>query len=199
MSATLFALRTIEAEEEILKTYVDPTLPFSKRRQFLHMNHHFVCSCPSCCLSAANPEHELQSNANSARLQAWFSTHIKYAKWARDLCRSDDAVIVSHLEALALTEEEGLQGYQNLFVEELAKCYAILGDLDNFRLWAEKVVQLAQVEDVALRKEYLGYLEKPTRMKAWAWRAKQRAQVKSRPDPMIDLEPLSLYFEVVVD
>lgn len=108
-------------------------------------------------------------------------------------------MIVSHLEALALTEEEGLQGYQNLFVEELAKCYAILGDLDNFRLWAEKVVQLAQVEDVALRKEYLGYLEKPTRMKAWAWRAKQRAQVKSRPDPMIDLEPLSLYFEVVVD
>jgi len=163
------------------------------------MNHHFVCSCPSCCLSAANLAHELQSDANRAQLRDWFSIRPKYVKWAKDLCRSDDAVITSHLEALALTEEEGLQGYQALFVEELAKCYAILGDAVNFRLWAEKVVQLAQVEDVALQKEFLGYLEKPTRMKAWGWRTKQRAQVKIRPDPMIDMESLSMYIEAVAD
>jgi hypothetical protein len=115
------------------------------------------------------------SDNNRALLVKWIFTHPGYLKWSTDLCRPDDLVITSHLEALALIDKEGLQGLQSLFVEEIAMCYAILGDEVEFRRWGQRVVQLSRVEDPPLAAKFEEWLKDPPKIiKRWAWRKKQR-------------------------
>ena len=115
------------------------------------------------------------SDNNRALLLKWIFTHPGYLKWSTDLCRPDDLVINAHLEALALIDKEGLQGLQNLFTEEIAMCYAILGEEVEFRRWGQRVVQLSRVEDPPLAAKFEEWLENPPKkFKKWAWRKKQR-------------------------
>ena len=127
---------------------------------------------------ALSPEELIQvaaSDNNRAQLVKWIFTHPGYLKWSTDLCRPDDLVIAAHLEALALIDKEGLQGLQNLFTEEIAMCYAILGDEVEFQRWGQRVVQLSRVEDPPLAAKFEGWLEDPPKnFKRWAWRKKQR-------------------------
>ena len=197
LSASLYALRPIRTGEEILKTYIDPLLPRATRVAILLKNYRFTCDCPWCdvrhqpkssdkddaaTLSNENPAFnsvELSqiaaSDNNRALLVKWIFTHPGYLKWSTDLCRSDDLVITAHLEALALIDKEGLQGLQNLFTEEIAMCYAILGDEVEFQRWGQRVVQLSRVEDPPLAVKFEGWLEDPPKkFKRWAWRTKQR-------------------------
>ena len=115
------------------------------------------------------------SDNNRGLLVKWIFTHPGYFKWSTDLCRPDDLVINAHLEALALIDKEGLQGLQNLFTEEIAMCYAILGEEAEFRRWGQRVVQLSRVEDPPLAAKFEEWLEDPPKkIKRWAWRKKQR-------------------------
>ena len=115
------------------------------------------------------------SDNNRSLLVKWIFTHPGYLKWSTDLCRPDDLVITAHLEALALIDKEGLQGLQNLFTEEIAMCYAILGEEVEFRRWGQRVVQLSRVEDPPLAAKFEEWLEDPPKkFKRWAWRKKQR-------------------------
>ena len=115
------------------------------------------------------------SDNNRSLLVKWIFTHPGYLKWSTDLCRPDDLVITAHLEALALIDKEGLQGLQNLFTEEIAMCYAILGEEEEFRRWGQRVVQLSRVEDPPLAAKFEEWLEDPPKkFKRWAWRKKQR-------------------------
>ena len=91
------------------------------------------------------------------------------------MCRSDDVLITSHMEALDLVEREGLHLIQAMFVEEICLCWALLGEEANFREWAEKLVELSQVQDPALAMEVRRWLENPQkRVKEWGWRKKER-------------------------
>ena len=115
------------------------------------------------------------SDNNRALLVKWIFTHPGYFKWSTDLCRPDDLVINAHLEALALIDKEGLQGLQILFTEEIAMCYATLGEEVEFRRWGQRVVQLSRVEDPPLAAKFEEWLEDPPKkFKKWAWRKKQR-------------------------
>lgn len=189
---SLYALRSIAAGEEICKTYVNPALPRETRMSILSKNYRFTCDCPWCNIRqspAVNTELESKaeeftpeeldriaaSDRDRALLGTWIFTRPGYKKWSTDLARADDLVISSHLEALSLIEKEGMQGLQNLFVEEIAMCYAMLGDLDAFRDWGAKVVKLARVEDPDLARKFEVWLVDPKRkMKKWAWRKRQR-------------------------
>jgi hypothetical protein len=93
-----------------------------------------------------------------------------------DLCRSDDAVISSHMAALNLIEQEGMHGLQGLFLEEIALCYAVIGDEEQFKHWGQRFVERCQVEDEEMTREIKGWLETEDRQrwKKWAWRKKQR-------------------------
>ncbi|KAF8806683.1 SET domain-containing protein [Phlegmacium glaucopus] len=201
LSASLYALRPIRTGEEILKTYIDPVLPRASRVATLLKNYRFSCDCPWCDVhhcSDDNNDDDSTSNKdppfsseelaqiaasdnNRALLVEWIFTHPGYLKWSTDLCRPDDLVISAHLEALALIDKEGLQGLQNLFMEEIAMCYAILGDEIEFRRWGQRVMQLSRVEDPPLAAKFEQWLEDPPRnFKRWAWRKKQRMQRPGR-------------------
>ncbi|KAF8882159.1 hypothetical protein CPB84DRAFT_1791070 [Gymnopilus junonius] len=187
LTMSFYALRHIPAGEEICKTYINPALPRETRMGILRKNYRFTCDCPWCDirqsahLNLPEPEEftpeELDriaaSDRDRATLGTWVFTHPGYKKWSTDLARADDLVISSHLEALSLIDKEGMQGLQNLFVEEIAMCYAILA----------KVVKLTRVEDPDLQRRFEDWLVDPERrMKKWAWRKRQREQLSKRKD-----------------
>jgi hypothetical protein len=187
LTLSLYALLPIREGEEILKTYLNPALPRATRNVILQKNHRFLCDCPWCGIHKASgigtavdfTPAELKLIADSdqrrAALGSWVSRHIGYRKWYADLARADDLVINSHLEALALIEKEGMHGMQPLFFEELAMCYASLGNVEEFKRWGEQVVALARVGDPPMAKRFEEWLVDPQRrMKKWAWRKRQR-------------------------
>jgi hypothetical protein len=73
-----------------------------------------------------------------------------------------------------LIEQEGMHGLQGIYLEEIALCYAILGDEDRFRMWAERLVRRCKVEDSKLANVFESYLGDVRRFKRWAWRRVQR-------------------------
>jgi len=184
LTTTLYAIRDISAGEEINKTYVNPALSRQMRLSILEKNYRFTCDCPWCKIgqSTIGGKHSSDevaliaaSDRDRALLGTWIFTHPGYKKWSRDLARDDNLVISSHLKALALIEKEGMQGLQNLFVEEIALCYSTLGDLETFQEWAKKAIQLTKVEDPTLAEQFREWLvDPPRKMKQWAWRKKQR-------------------------
>lgn len=115
-----------------------------------------------------------RSDAARVALSDWMYTRPGYTKWAMDLCRADDAVVRSHSEALELIEQEGMQGMQNIFLEEIALCYAVLGDEVQFRRWAKRVVKACAAEDPQVAQDFRKWLDEPKKFKKWGWREKQR-------------------------
>lgn len=184
LTLTLYALRAIPEGTEIHKTYLDPALPRAERTAHLLKNYRFPCDCPWCAirtdaapLDPAELTRVAVSDARRGALGRWIFTHLRYKKWSRDLARADDVVITEHLEALELIRLEGMEGLQNLFVEEIAMCYALLGDLDEFVRWGKMTVQLSRIEDPPVAARFEEWLvNPPKRMKQWAWRKKQRRQ-----------------------
>lgn len=173
----MYALRPILAGEEITKTYVDPSLPRSERIAHLQENYGFTCDCQWCNLPTTSSS--LDSDATRAALRIRLLTHPSYPKWSTDLARADDVVLNSHFDALQLIEQEGMHGLQGIYLEEIALCYAILGDEDRFRMWAERLVRRCKVEDSKLANQFESYLDDVRRFKRWAWRKVQRKRESS--------------------
>lgn len=176
---TLYAMRPILSGEEITKTYTDITAPRAIRMAKLQRSYGFSCDCPYCTLPT--PEAIARSDAARAELRDWRNTHPTYMKWSKDLCRADDTVIQSHLRALELIDQEGMHGMQGIFLEEIALSYAILGQEVEFRIWAERVVELWKELDPEQSEEYTKYLANPKSFKQWAWRKKQKLRELSCP------------------
>ncbi|KAF8516572.1 hypothetical protein BU17DRAFT_76629 [Hysterangium stoloniferum] len=174
LSSSLYALRPIRAGEEITITYIDPTHPQSDRVAKLQQNYRFTCDCPHCSLVL--DDQVQKSNEARMQLRDWFHTHPTFTKWHTDLCRSDDTVISSHLAALDLIDQEGMHGLQGLFLEEIALCYAVLGDEEQFKYWGQRFVERCRVEDDGMTREIRGWLEREDKRqwKKWAWRKKQQ-------------------------
>ncbi|EDR00592.1 uncharacterized protein LACBIDRAFT_313272 [Laccaria bicolor S238N-H82] len=178
LTASMYALRPILAGEEITKTYVDPSLPRSQRIAHLQENYGFTCDCQWCNLPTTSSS--LDSDATRAALRIRLLTHPSYPKWSTDLARADDVVLNSHFDALQLIEQEGMHGLQGIYLEEIALCYAILGDEDRFRMWAERLVRRCKVEDSRLANTFESYLDDVRRFKRWAWRRVQRKQMQGK-------------------
>lgn len=163
--------------------------------ELMRKNYRFSCDCPYCDIRQSSSstssdstgaiddspltEGELrriaESDARREMLASWIFTHLGYKKWSTDLCREDDLIIREHQEALALVELEGVQSLQNLFIEEIAMAYATLGNVNEFRRWGQKLVQLSRVEDRATARKFENWLEDPQKkVKKWAWRKMQK-------------------------
>ena len=170
----LYALRDISAGEEICITYTDVTAPRQTRREKLQKSYGFLCCCKGC-------EGQVEeSDLAREELHDWWFINPRYGKWWKDLCRSDDAVIASHKRALGLIEKEGLHALQGHFIEEIALCYAVLGNQDEFRTWGRRLVQLSRIPAPELTSQYEIWVSNPESMKLWAWRAKQWRQRKRK-------------------
>ncbi|PPR08242.1 hypothetical protein CVT24_001284 [Panaeolus cyanescens] len=195
LSLSLYALRDIEKDEEILKTYADPAHSREKRMQKLFNNYKFSCDCPWCEVQVDGKDQLTREEKIRASdelrdaLGSWIFMHPTYKKWSDDLCASDDLVIRSHQEALSLLGVEGMHGLQLFFVEEIALCYAMLGDELQFKKWAAKTIQLSQVENKVTYKTFLTWLEDPPRkMAKWGWRKNQREQKARKKRHEIECE-----------
>ncbi|KAJ3506096.1 hypothetical protein NLJ89_g7062 [Agrocybe chaxingu] len=167
-------------------SYVNPILSHASRTRTLKTNYRFPCDCPWCdirqdghtsqeAFTTAELARIKESDTRREQLGTWIFTHLSYKKWSTDLCRADDLLIKAHKEALVLVEIENVYALQNLFIEEIAMAYATLGDVDEFRKWGTRLVQLCRVEDPKLAKKFDGWLVDPERrVKKWGWRRKQR-------------------------
>ncbi|TFK45063.1 hypothetical protein BDQ12DRAFT_642222 [Crucibulum laeve] len=152
LSAVLYAVRPISEGEEITITYADPTRSRAERIAHLEQNYGFTCDCPYCSRpqSSSIEEHINASDASRAQLGTWFALHPVFSKWMLDPCLPDDFVISSHLHALKLIEQEGMQGMEGPFLEDIAMCYAALGDKIEFMKWANRVIARCGIEDVEM-------------------------------------------------
>ncbi|KAJ7072795.1 hypothetical protein C8F01DRAFT_261181 [Mycena amicta] len=170
-SVSVYSLRDLRAGEEIYNQYIDVLAPRADRRTQLE-RYDFLCLCAHCDLP--DEEAVARSDAARAELRDWRNTHPRFEPWSKDMCRADDTVIVSSLRALELIGQEGLYGMQVPFMEEIALSYAVLGDEEQFRVWAQKVVALSAEQDPKRAAKFTGWIDKPTSYKRWGWRAKQR-------------------------
>ncbi|KAF8663652.1 hypothetical protein AX16_000894 [Volvariella volvacea WC 439] len=178
LSSTLYALRPIKKGEEINITYTDGTAPRATRRERLYNNFRFTCQCPYCDLTSWDQIYE--SDDRRQEMRSWLQTRPSFTKWSKDLCRADDVVLQSHFEALDIIEREGLHGSQLIFLEEIALCYAVLGEEELFREWAQKVVDMSRIQDPENVKDFGKWLANPQSYKLWGWRKKQRLQMTTR-------------------
>ncbi|KAJ6513102.1 hypothetical protein C8R45DRAFT_813680 [Mycena sanguinolenta] len=170
-SVSMYALRPIRAGDEIFNQYVDVLSPRAERRAHL-ARYNFECMCKYCDLP--DEDAVARSDAARAELRNWRHLHPRFSPWSTDMCRADDAIIVSNLRALALIEQEGLHGLQVPFMEEIALSYAVLGDEPRFREWAQQVVDLCAGQDPEQSTRFAGWIADPRSYKQWGWRAKQR-------------------------
>ncbi|KAF8637560.1 hypothetical protein AX17_002746 [Amanita inopinata Kibby_2008] len=190
-ASSLYALRDIRAGEEVCITYTDITAPRQTRRAKLKKSYGFWCNCQACRLEDEKDVEE--GDLIREELHDWWFINPGYSKWWKDLCRADDAVIRSHERALELVEREGLHALQSAFAEEIALCYAVLGDEDLFRDWARRLVTLSRIQNPGLAAQFEVWMKHPASMKVWAWRRKQRhQQMRKRIQPDDELYGLSM-------
>ncbi|KAJ7287013.1 hypothetical protein C8J57DRAFT_1282543 [Mycena rebaudengoi] len=170
-SVSMYSLRDVRAGEELYNQYIDVLAPRATRRAQL-APYDFTCACIHCNLD--DEAAVARSDAVRAELRNWRNLHPRFEPWSMDICRADDAIIVSNLRALELIEQEGLYGLQVPFIEEIALSYAMLGDEDQFRMWAQKLVTLCAGQDPARATKFAGWIANPASYKKWGWRTKQR-------------------------
>lgn len=184
LTSCLYALRDIKIGEEITKTYVNPLLPRDRRMQTLKQNYGFECDCRPCMLS---PTDSTSSDERRSQLAIILSTPT-FTRWAADLARADDFLAEKHRWALELVEEEQVWAVETEFLEEMAHACALMGDVDGFRTWAQKVVDAGQwvgqvgefpgggdAKEKERWRKWIWWLEDPEkRVKKWAWRKKMR-------------------------
>ncbi|KAG6832082.1 hypothetical protein H0H87_002910 [Tephrocybe sp. NHM501043] len=176
-SSSLYALRPIAPGEEITMIYTDVTQNRDARRARLHAHHGFICHCPFCTLPSPLSE---ESDTARAALRDWRHTRPTFSGWATDLCKADDFVLKTHMEALALIEKEGLQGMESSFVRDVCSCWAMLGEEREYRIWAERLIKLSQVRDPVLAQEVMESLSDPaSKVQKWGWRKKQKTPAKA--------------------
>ncbi|KAG6910419.1 hypothetical protein DXG01_010774 [Tephrocybe rancida] len=148
-SSSLYALRPIVPGEEITMIYTDVTQPRHTRRAHLLSHYGFTCQCPFCALHSPLSE---ESDATRAALRDWRHTHPTFTGWATDICKADDFVLKSHMEALTLIEKEGLQGMESVFVRDVCLSWAMLGDEAEFRKWAGRLLNLSEEAELTYSK-----------------------------------------------
>ncbi|KAF7315061.1 SET domain-containing protein [Mycena indigotica] len=185
-SVSMYSLCDVQAGEEIYNQYIDVLAPRAERRAQL-ARYDFICLCQHCDLP--DDEAVAKSDAARAELRDWRNTHTRFEPWAEDMCRSDDVVIESSLRALELVRQEGLWGMQVPFMEDLALSYAVLGDEEQFRVWAEKVVELCSGQDPKRANKFAQWLADPASYRRWGWRTKQRKLLDKQKNlpPDIDI------------
>ncbi|KAG5722014.1 SET domain-containing protein 5 [Termitomyces sp. T112] len=174
-STSLYALRPIAPGEEITIIYTDVTQSRDTRRARLSSHYGFTCLCSFCTLPSPLLE---ESDATRAALRDWRHTRPTFTGWATDLCRSDDFVLQSHMDALTLIEKENLQGMASVFVRDVCSCWAMLGEEDEFKKWAERLLELCEIRDITMAREVRGWLVDPkSKVPKWGWRKKQRTRM----------------------
>ncbi|KAJ6551898.1 hypothetical protein B0H19DRAFT_1236908 [Mycena capillaripes] len=146
------ALSHIHKGEELLRYYLDPTIaPRPKRIERLADIYDFECSCPSCSLP---PDKSLQSDLNRYLLhkeleKRWASSwdfESEYSAWLNDQSLPDDHIVKHSTEIIRLMDQErvGETRLRMFHYTRLMRAYSALGDKENTRRWARRIVPIME-------------------------------------------------------
>ncbi|KII86627.1 hypothetical protein PLICRDRAFT_113980 [Plicaturopsis crispa FD-325 SS-3] len=139
---TLHAVKPIRAGEEITITYIS-TLASSRadRRKALKERYLFHCECPGCALPT--PKDVKASDSRRTALENWDFKRPPLEIRVRDLSKREH-LLIDYKLSVAMYEKEGLQGYGQYPAQilKIAFIYARTADLDNFRIWMKKAMEV---------------------------------------------------------
>ncbi|KAJ3533417.1 hypothetical protein NMY22_g7343 [Coprinellus aureogranulatus] len=187
LSSTLFALRDIRQGEEICHTYVNPLQSREERWKKLKPDYRFECDCPWCTLPT--PEAQAESDRNREYVGMYLQTRPTYSKWSIDPCLPDTFVIDSHLAVSQIIRKEGLDRLIPLFMEEIVRCLAELGDEHEFKRWAGETIKLCHVGNAQLAQELEKILEDPEKnCPTWGRRKRLKAGSERKSQDQYDFD-----------
>ncbi|KAK0432612.1 hypothetical protein EV421DRAFT_1494108 [Armillaria borealis] len=176
-SLTLEAVRDIGPSEEITIQYIDSTVDREQRLDKLRTWYNFDCLCPSCTLSPESTIHSDFAREELSHLTELMPA-VSFEKWCASEELSDDYMIRMHQRALELREAEGLQLFESRkHVDAIAMCYGALGDVEMFRYWTEKAMDLRAPSYVGECVVLDQWMTDPRRFPVWGWRNRRRGGV----------------------
>jgi hypothetical protein len=170
----LSATRPIAKGEEITLRYINLRDPRTIRRGRLLDMYYFHCECEYCNLPS---EAVAVSDAARLELKRWPKSYCISHEWCPNLSLPDNYLVDGHKRCIELHEREGI--IDTIYaghIEELAVVYAMLGDEQNFRLWAQKAVEQSKIrqmpENTMFWKEWLSYPQQ----NSWGWRIVEKSR-----------------------
>ncbi|KAJ6483632.1 hypothetical protein C8R47DRAFT_1017770 [Mycena vitilis] len=153
LTLSVRAVSHIRTGEELLRSYIDPThlAPRAERLKRLANLYEFECTCPSCSLP---PEESVQSDANRRQindeLEMRFATgwdiDTEYFAWLGDPSLPDDHLVKHSAEIVRLLDQErvGFTRLQMFHCIRLMRAFSALGDEENTRRWAKRIVLILE-------------------------------------------------------
>ena len=136
----LRAVRPITPGEEITISYNNELVDWEERRKPLKENFDFMCRCSACAL----PWRQLvNSNRNRHCIETvGWAALLLWRHWIdANMGAARNAVIDLHMSVLKIIDEENLDRYRGKHIRWIAAAYAALGDAENFKKWAEEMLQ----------------------------------------------------------
>ncbi|KAJ7653066.1 hypothetical protein DFH06DRAFT_1299271 [Mycena polygramma] len=153
LTLSVRAVSRIRKGEELLRSYLDPTLlaPRAERLKKLANIYEFECSCPSCSLP---PEDSMQSDLNrrqiyeelDKRFATGWDIDTEYFQWLADPSLPDDHLVNHSAEIVRLLDQErvGWTRLRMFHCIRLMRAYSALGDKENTRRWAKRIVLILE-------------------------------------------------------
>ncbi|THH11290.1 hypothetical protein EW146_g8095 [Bondarzewia mesenterica] len=178
---TLSALRPIPVDEEITIAYTSLTAPLASRLFTLRAAYHFACACES-CVRPRTDRALLQSDQNRIELDRWWARRTTFERWLKDRSMPYLALIIAHVRALEMLEQEGLHDGRARHCDMVARCFGALGETNKFVEWAARAAKEWTVvarrysgavqEEIALEKVGMckKWVREPDSFEFWATR-----------------------------
>lgn len=157
------AVRDIEAGEELSLSYIDATLPIQHRQARLSALWNFSCTCKQCQLPADGAE---ASGARLKRIKALEDVLDHPAK----SFPAGDLTPQTGSELVALYEQERLDVYIGYAFRRAALNYALFGDEQSAKGFAQKALKALEWQGGAEQKDLenmRGLLADPEAH--WSW------------------------------
>ena len=148
MAVELRAMRNIKEGDEITITYAGVREPRAERQKLLQEGYGFTCTCSSCSLGpTASKEDDKERCLINEYLTAGNESFNKLLRGTESI----PEMIKLFKSAVDLIQKKGFDSELESPTTCLAYIYATLGDMDNFKIWATKAVNL---QSLAVRDGY---------------------------------------------
>ena len=175
-SLVLTAVRPINEDEEITIPYVAPNMTNKERQDILSDFYGFKCLCPICAL----PSNDIQQcdplRITKKKAIPPSSLLPSFEKWCLNPAFEDDILINAHKRALESIDISVAKGDDHpardisKHLDAIAMCYGALEDVDNFRMWMERVSEVRSRVKPEQKVVFSKWLSKPTTFPVWGWR-----------------------------
>jgi len=95
-------------------------------------------------------------------------------EWIEDLTMPDDLLIKLCEGDYVLAEQEGVEESQSDRIELIAVCYGVLGDKENFKVWARRGVAAFAHTEPSKAACFSEWMTNPWSMPRWGTRKAQK-------------------------